>query len=60
MFPLLYNHHNHEGDVTNIPFAKGTCQGDPLGGGALFVLTHSKASHFIVSHFSSSISIHCK
>ncbi len=29
--PLFYNHHNHEGDVTIIPFAMGTRQGDPLG-----------------------------
>jgi hypothetical protein len=33
MFPLFYNHRNHEGDVINIPFAMGTCQGDLLGGG---------------------------
>jgi hypothetical protein len=31
-FPLFYNHHNHEGDVTIIPFAMGICQGHPLGG----------------------------
>jgi len=30
-FPLFYNHHNHEGDVTFIPFAMGTHQSDPLG-----------------------------
>jgi len=35
-FPLFYNHHNHEGDVTIIPFAMGICQGDPLGGHYLF------------------------
>jgi len=28
---LFYNHHNHESDVTIIPFAMGTHQGDPLG-----------------------------
>ncbi len=33
--PMFYNHCNHEGDVTIIPFAMGTHQGDPLGG-ALF------------------------
>jgi hypothetical protein len=30
---LFYNHHNHEGDVTIIPFAMGTHQGDLLGWG---------------------------
>jgi hypothetical protein len=29
---LFYNHRNREGDVTIIPFAMGTRQGDPLGG----------------------------
>ncbi len=34
-FPMFYSHHNCEGDVTVIPSAMGTHQGDPLGG-ALF------------------------
>jgi len=38
-FPLFYNHHNHKGDVTIIPFTMGTHQGDPSGR-ALFTLTH--------------------
>jgi hypothetical protein len=29
--PLFYNHRNHEDDVTIIPLAMGTHQGDPLG-----------------------------
>ncbi len=29
---LFYNHRNHEGDVTIIPFTMGTCQGDFWGG----------------------------
>jgi len=32
-FPLFYSHHNHEGDVTIIPSAMGTRQGDLLWGG---------------------------
>jgi hypothetical protein len=42
-FPLFYSHHNREGDVTIIPFAMGTHQGDPWEGGwggALFILAH--------------------
>jgi hypothetical protein len=31
-FPLFYKHHNHESDVTIIPFAMGIHHGDPLGG----------------------------
>jgi hypothetical protein len=40
MFPLFYNHRNYEGDVTVIPSAMGTYQGDPLGRAlfALFIL----------------------
>jgi hypothetical protein len=34
-FPLFYNHHNHEGDVTIIPSAMGTHQGDHFGGGII-------------------------
>jgi hypothetical protein len=36
---MFYIHRNRDGDVTIIPFAMGTCQGDPLGG-ALFILIH--------------------
>ncbi len=39
---LFYNHLNCEGNVTIIPFAMGTYQGDPLGR-ALFVLAHFRA-----------------
>jgi hypothetical protein len=49
-FVLFYNHYNHDGDVMVIPFAMGTCQGDPLGG-ALFVLFHLRALCSIISHF---------
>jgi hypothetical protein len=35
-FPLFYTHHNCEGDVTIIPFAMGTHQGDPGGGGIIY------------------------
>jgi hypothetical protein len=34
--PLFYNHHNYEIDVTIIPFAMGTRQGDPFWGGTIF------------------------
>jgi hypothetical protein len=51
-FPLFYNHHNREGDVTFIPFAMGTHQGDPLGK-ALFTLAHFKALCSITNHLSS-------
>jgi hypothetical protein len=51
-FPLFYNHHKHEGDVTFIPFAMGTHQGDLLGR-ALFALAHFKALCSITSHFPS-------
>jgi hypothetical protein len=37
--PLFYSHRNREGDVTIIPSAMGTHQGDLLGG-ALFALAH--------------------
>ncbi len=49
---LFYNHPNHEGNVTIIPFAMGTCQGDPLGR-ALFVLAHFRALCSITDCFSS-------
>jgi hypothetical protein len=52
--PLLCSHCNCEGDVTIIPFAMGTRQGDPLGG-TLFVLAHPKALHSIAIHFPSYI-----
>jgi hypothetical protein len=51
-FPLFYSHHNHEGNVTIIPSAMGTCEGDPLEK-ALFALVHFEALHSIVSHFPS-------
>jgi hypothetical protein len=51
-FPLFYSHHNHEGDVTFIPFAMGTHQGDPLGG-PLFTLVHFKVLCSTASHFPS-------
>ncbi len=34
--PLFYSHRNHESDVTIIPFAMGTHQGDPWGGDIRF------------------------
>jgi len=49
-FPLFYNHHNCEGDVTFIPFAMGTHQDDPLGR-TLFALAHFTALCSIVNHF---------
>jgi hypothetical protein len=49
-FPLFYNHHNRESDVTVIPFAMGTYQGDPLGG-PLCTFTHFGVLHIITSHF---------
>jgi len=48
--PMFYSHYNHEGYVTIIPFAMGTCQGDLLGK-ALFILVHFKALHSIINHF---------
>jgi hypothetical protein len=48
----FYNHYNHEGDVTLIPFTMGTHQGDPLGK-AIFSLTHFKALCFTISCFPS-------
>jgi hypothetical protein len=48
--PMFYNHYNCEGEVTVIPFAMGTYQGDPLGG-ALFVLAHFKALRSTTSYF---------
>jgi hypothetical protein len=53
-FPLFYSHRNHEGDVRIIPFAMGTCQGDPLWG-ALFTLAHFRTLHSTASHFPSYI-----
>jgi hypothetical protein len=50
--PLFYSHCNRESDVTIIPFAMGTHQGDPLGV-ALFTLTHFRALGSIVNHFPS-------
>jgi hypothetical protein len=34
---MFYSYYNQEGNVTVIPFAMGTCQGDILGR-ALFIL----------------------
>jgi len=48
--PLIYNPHNHEGDVIFIPFAMGIHQGDLLGR-ALFTLAHFKALCFTTHHF---------
>jgi len=50
--PLFYSHCNHENDLTIIPFAMGTHQGDLLGV-ALFILGHFRALGSIVSHFPS-------
>jgi len=50
--PLFYNLHNHEGDVTIIPFAMEIHQSDPLGG-ALFTLAHFKVLCSITTHFPS-------
>jgi hypothetical protein len=52
-FLLFYSHHNHESDVTIIPYTMRTHQGDLLegGGGALFVLAHFKVLHSIIIHF---------
>jgi hypothetical protein len=47
-FPLFYSHCNHEGNVTIIPFATGTREGDPLKK-ALFTFAHFEALHSIVS-----------
>ncbi len=49
-FPLLYNHRNHNGNVTIIPFAMGTHQNDHLER-ALSTLTHLKAICFMINHF---------
>jgi hypothetical protein len=51
-YPMFYNHRNYDGDVTIIPSAMGTHQGDPLGG-ALFALTHLKALRSKTNHFPS-------
>jgi hypothetical protein len=52
MFPLFYNHRNYESDVTVIPSAMGTYQGDPLGG-ALFALFYFKILHYTFNYFTS-------
>jgi hypothetical protein len=49
-FPMFYCHYSCENDVTIIPSAMETYQGDPLGR-ALSTLTHFKAMHFITNHF---------
>jgi hypothetical protein len=48
--PMFYSHHNHDGDVTIIPFAMGTHQSDPLKG-PLFALIHFKALHSTIEYF---------
>jgi hypothetical protein len=50
--PLFYSPHNHEGDVTIIPFAMGIHQGD-FSGETLFTLTHFKALRSTTHHFPS-------
>jgi len=57
--PIFYNHYNYGGNITVIPVAVGTYQGDPLGG-ALFALAHFRALHFITNHPFFSISTHYK
>ncbi len=47
---MFYSHRNNEGDVTIIPSAMGTRQGDHLRG-ALFALARFRALHSITSHF---------
>jgi len=49
---MFYNHFNRDGNITVIPFAMGTRQGDLLKG-ALFALAHLKALHFTINHFPS-------
>jgi hypothetical protein len=49
--PMFYSHCNREGNVKIIPFAMGTCQGDPWGGGGTIHLTHLKVLPFITNHF---------
>jgi hypothetical protein len=49
---LFYSYHNGDDDVMVIPFVIGTRQNDLLEG-ALFILAHLKALHFITSHFPS-------
>ncbi len=48
-YPLFYNIHNRESDVTVFLFTMETRQGDPLGR-ALFALTHFKTLCSIASH----------
>jgi hypothetical protein len=49
---MFYNHCNRDGNITVIPFAMGTHQGDILGG-VLFALAHIRALHFTINHFPS-------
>jgi hypothetical protein len=59
-YPMFFSHHNHENNITIIPYTMGTHQSNPLGG-ALFALTHLKVLCFYNKLFSFlSISIHCK
>jgi hypothetical protein len=48
-FPMFYNHHNREDDVTIILFTMGIHQGDPWGVGALFILAHFMVLHSIIN-----------
>jgi hypothetical protein len=60
---LFYSHHNHESDVTIIPFAMGIPQGDPVGGGGGGGIIHFNPflgfTFYIYSFPFSFISIHC-
>jgi hypothetical protein len=47
---MFNSHRNCDGNITVIPFAMGTRQGDLLGG-ALFALAHFRALHSTISHF---------
>jgi hypothetical protein len=49
---LFYNHHNHESNLTIIPSAMKTYQGNLLGG-ALFALVQFRALHSTTSNFPS-------
>jgi hypothetical protein len=48
-FPMFYNYHNCDGNVTIIPFSMGTHEGDPLRR-PLFFLIHFKALHSTTNH----------
>jgi hypothetical protein len=55
---MFYSHYNCKNNGTIIPSAMGTHQSEGSGfrvylGGALFVLAHFRALHFLVNHFPS-------